>query len=207
MGKNQTSKWNLGQTFYVPGKNEHTPGKFFTVVAQDGNTIVGIQNLTESDTCFIPTAVGFSPKAIQPLVTDVFKVGDRVKSRHTFEGVVTGYEEETNRVIVISDRIDEYIDRDGPGSGTRVRYSYKIHDLIVNNFQDLELIPNRKYYIQEKNGLNVKVRAMYDTVFGQVFIGLVREDNGKLFMPFSADHTITQNTLDALGWKKITPAQ
>lgn len=66
---------------------------------------------------------------VEPLITEVFSIGDRVKSQYTFQGKVTGFEEKENRVVCISDKIDSYADRAGRDTATRVRYAYKPHEL------------------------------------------------------------------------------
>lgn len=60
---------------------------------------------------------------LQPLVYDVFSIGDHVISDiGTLKGRVVAFEYHTNRAIVVSDRIDNYKDK-------RTRYAYAIHEI------------------------------------------------------------------------------
>lgn len=62
--------------------------------------------------------------AVEPIANTIFKVGDTVRTEHSFRGKVTGFEEAENRVICISHR-----DNKSKHEGGRVRYSYRVDDL------------------------------------------------------------------------------
>lgn len=62
---------------------------------------------------------------VEDIAQEVFKIGDRVESRlsnaaHSFSGIVTGFEEETNRVICRSARAFKQ---------DRTRYAYKVYEI------------------------------------------------------------------------------
>lgn len=77
-----------------------------------------------------------------PVADEVFLVGDKVASAYSFTGTVTGYEEETNRVICISDKIANYSD-------DRTRYSYSVNEL-TNDTYNKQLAIAKQEEEQEK---------------------------------------------------------
>lgn len=59
-----------------------------------------------------------SASQLEPLATDVFSLGDKVKSKHTMHGVVVAFEYATNKVIVDTDW-----NRENENNGKRFAYS------------------------------------------------------------------------------------
>lgn len=75
--------------------------------------------LTLWDGCSDAT-IAVSPEDVETPVDTLFKLGEQVASFNKFRGVVTGFEEDTNRVICRSDYNDCY---------DRRRYAYKASEL------------------------------------------------------------------------------
>jgi hypothetical protein len=80
-------------------------------------------------------AIVVARRQVEPLAKNIFKIGDRVESQHTFTGKVMGYEPETNRVVCMSDKLEFYKDLLGPGSGQRARWSYKVWEIQLSGEQ------------------------------------------------------------------------
>lgn len=112
----------------------------------------------------------------EPLVTDVFKLGDKVQSKYTFRGRVVGYELSTNNVIAVSEKIAMYTDRNEPGDGNRVRYSYKLDDIMPLK-PEIEFELNKRYRLVLPSGEVIDVRALEGVAMGSR--RLYRLDNGK----------------------------
>lgn len=98
-----------------------------------------IATATRDEVGLIPLNIPFNTVMIvaranvEPLAENLYKIGDPVASQHTFAGVVTGFEVETNRVVCMSNKIKEYEDRVEPGSGDRTRFAYALKDIRPNN--------------------------------------------------------------------------
>jgi hypothetical protein len=134
---------------------------------------------------------------LEPLVENVFVLGDRVQSYHTFRGRVVGYEPETNKVVVISDIIGTYQDRGEPGSGSRVRYAYGVKELSLMP-AEITFERNRRYKIHIGLGpdaYDYEVRAVEGEP-ASTMTNLYRVDNGTLFAK-------AKTTSPVSGW--ITP--
>ncbi|MNU86788.1 hypothetical protein D3C71_765610 [compost metagenome] len=112
----------------------------------------------------------------EPLVTDVFKLGDKVQSKYTFRGRVVGYELSTNSVIAVSEKVAMYTDRNEPGDGSRVRYSYKLDDIMPLK-PEIEFELNKRYRLVLLSGEVIDVRALEGVAMGSR--RLYRLDNGK----------------------------
>lgn len=112
----------------------------------------------------------------EPLVTDVFKLGDKVQSKYTFRGRVVGYEMSTNSVIAVSEKVAMYTDRNEPGDGSRVRYAYKLDDIMLLK-PEIEFELNKRYRLVLPSGEVIDVRALEGISMGSR--RLYRLDNGK----------------------------
>lgn len=130
------------------------------------------------------------PKAhVQPVVTDRFNVGDKVKSKYSFVGVVTGFEHEQNRAVCVSEKIHEYSDRGEIGSGDRSRYAYLP--------TEIELVPEEpifqlnKVYTISHGGRPLRVRALESTSSGERFT-LYRVDDGTPYCTIPAEITASE---------------
>lgn len=111
----------------------------------------------------------------EPLVTDVFKLGDKVQSKYTFRGRVVGYELSTNSVIAVSEKIAMYTDRNEPGDGNRVRYSYKLDDIMPLK-PEIAFELNKRYVLSIHHYDEIEVRALEGISKGK--FRLYRIDNG-----------------------------
>lgn len=78
---------------------------------------------------------------LQPLIYNVFSIGDHVISKiGTLIGRIVAFEYHTNRAIVISDRIDNYKDK-------RTRYAYAINEIEKYDPSKFRFVPGRWYRI------------------------------------------------------------
>jgi hypothetical protein len=95
-------------------------------------------------------------KDLEPLVTDVFKLNDKVRrSSCGMHGYVTSFELSTNRVVVTSDKIAKY-------NNDRTRYAYKIDDLEIYDHDTIVLIPGCMYRINDKEEL-LAVQSVFES--------------------------------------------
>lgn len=67
-------------------------------------------------------AIAVVSAMVEQPIQEQFKVGDQVRTYHTFEGDVVGFERDTNRAICRSIHTET--------NGTRKRYAYKGHELM-----------------------------------------------------------------------------
>ncbi|NLD21640.1 MAG: hypothetical protein GX664_04040 [Bacteroidales bacterium] len=94
---------------------------------------------------------------LQPLVYDVFSIGDRVRSDiGTLTGRIVAFEYHTNRAIVVSDRIDNYKDK-------RTRYAYAVHEIEKYDPGKFTFVPGRWYRINSYMDVMVIESAFRDT--------------------------------------------
>jgi hypothetical protein len=122
-------------------------------------------------------------EAIQPIASDVFAVGDEVRRINgTFEGKVTGFEHESNRIVCVSNRIGNYLGKDAD----RTRYAYLP--------SDLEIIPqepvfksNHIYTIKFANEFKSrKVRVLPHADMVSVYV-LYGAESGKVLTTVPKD--------------------
>ncbi|MNC51678.1 hypothetical protein D3C75_1009790 [compost metagenome] len=126
-------------------------------------------------------ARGFHPKSIEPLVRDVFPIGTRVETPNYFKGVVTGYEEETNRAVCYSDKTNQYTDNIDPGDADRIRYSYSVDNISV--IHEVQLHVGNHYTLTTVKGNTAFVVCTYHpTDKGAVM--LVAIENGSIVAIF-----------------------
>lgn len=138
-------------------------------------------------------------KYAEPLVMDVFAIGDKVKSEYTFVGKVTGFETASNRVIVISDKIGDYKGHDCD----RVRYAYKPNELTnLNNIRALNL--NCIYELQFDDQPNVLTVRILEHPTQPDMYALHAVNTGKYL--FALDKNIKVGGLPGVGiinYKKV----
>ncbi|MNH09849.1 hypothetical protein D3C79_693100 [compost metagenome] len=82
---------------------------------------------------------------LQRLCTEAFPLGTPIYStlgnfENALTGKVVGHELLTNRVIVVSDKVEKYKEQ-------RTRYSYGIDELAVYVEESFAIIPNHKYVV------------------------------------------------------------
>lgn len=81
---------------------------------------------------------------LEPLVTDLFRLNDKVKSTSgNYSGIVSGFELLTNRVVTMSDKLNRY-------KNDRTRYVYKAYEVIKQN-DDVTLEPGGFYKINDES--------------------------------------------------------
>ncbi|MNP04855.1 hypothetical protein D3C76_967890 [compost metagenome] len=105
------------------------------------------------------TAVGYFTNQIEPLARDAFPVGTRVETPHYFKGVVTGYEDDTNRVVCYSDKTNEYNDNIDPGDADRIRYSYSVRG--IRKIEEIQLAVGQHYVLTTHRGNGTNVLVTY----------------------------------------------
>ncbi|MNB67149.1 hypothetical protein D3C75_136340 [compost metagenome] len=105
------------------------------------------------------TAVAYTINRIDPLARDAFPVGTRVETPHYFKGVVTGYEDDTNRVVCYSDKTDEYTDNIDPGDADRIRYSYSVRG--IQKIEETYLSVGQHYILTTIRGGTATVVVTY----------------------------------------------
>jgi hypothetical protein len=127
----------------------------------------------------------------EPLVAEVFEIGDKVERKGgTFKGKVVGFEYSTNSAICVSDKIGKYMDQ-------RTRYSYGVHELSKHDPQLFVFETGAVYRI------NDCIEAMaVESVFDKHDIMLFSTVNGKMIYrdikinncrpELAAKHNITQ---------------
>lgn len=95
-------------------------GRIFKIVgSMEGNWVLYNDELSYS-------ALVVPKHRVERVAEDVYAVGDIVASFHVFEGTVTGFEQQTNRVICRSLRGQD-----------RVRYAYKLEELTERKVQHI----------------------------------------------------------------------
>ena len=102
---------------------------------------------------------------LHPAAESIFKIGDKVRSKISFRGVVTGFEEETNRVICRSQHQDPT---------DRQRYAYRIDELL----KDIQSFKENKIYKLAIGCDIIKVRAL-PFPNSQRRMAFYRVDNGE----------------------------
>lgn len=80
----------------------------------------------------ISEVVVLPKRKVEPLITEMFTIGDPVRSHHSFRGRVTGFEILENRAICVSERIEGYVDLYEPASGSRTRWSYGFNEIVLH---------------------------------------------------------------------------
>lgn len=123
-------------------------GKHYIVAGEANNTHMYIHP-KNSVGCF--TAYCAPKLELEPIASEVFAIGQSVRSNHSFRGKVTGFEHEENRVVCISDKAEYYNDN-------RTRFSYKVEDLCA--VKRIEFQMNRKYLIQMVGAFHTEVIAL-----------------------------------------------
>lgn len=102
---------------FKEGETVFWRGKHYKAIGQMPGCLVLFSEKVDKNAAFI-----VPKREVEPLVSKLFKVGDKVRSRHWFRGRVTALEEESNRVICVSDYNDVH-------TGERTRWAYKPHEL------------------------------------------------------------------------------
>lgn len=106
-------------------KFDYKPGEKVWVATKGVLEVVGTGELKGKPTVYVTkdfnTVIPCSRSVVEPIITEVFALGDPVETGHMFKGVVTGFEEETNRAICLSHK-----DADGDN---RRRYAYKYNEI------------------------------------------------------------------------------
>lgn len=160
-------------------------GKMHKIIAASKNTWVLLKD------CGCESFV-INKRKTEPLVCDVYSVGDKVKSHHNFTGEVTGFEVANNRVVTISSKIGNY----GGIDGDRVRYAYRPQELINMN-EELAFELNKEYVIEmDEEPRELKVRIMEHPSRPEMFI-LYAIQTGRYL--FSAPRDTTVAGLGSIG--------
>ena len=107
--------------------------------------------------------------SLEPLITEVFEIGDWVTAKD-FTGRVVGYELHSNRAICISDKIERY-------KNDRVRYAYKYNEIKKLSLTVIDFEYDTYYKLNKNENIIVKcIRSPLD----RKFVMLLKEDE-KLF--------------------------
>ena len=105
--------------------------------------------------CSIHEAIMISKDACEPICSNIFKIGDKIESllssgKNSFKGTVTGFEVTANRVVCISDKIDNYEEN-------RTRYAYKVSEIKKYDADEWYFNTGKKYKL---NGNQVVIVAL-----------------------------------------------
>jgi len=151
--------WKIGDKCFYEGKP-------YEIVAYQTDRKVVIWNSSLDDS----HALVVEAKKLEPRAQDVFNIGDKVQTVYSFRGAVVGFEPETNRVICISDKTDQYHKEECTEKryygGQRVRWSYAVSDLQKVKEAVVTFEYGHKYGLQswdvQGNKFPVRVVAMPD---------------------------------------------
>jgi hypothetical protein len=111
---------------------------------------------------------------VEPLASDIFEVGDKVYSKHTFRGTVTGFEPGTNRVICVSEGTNPVTERTN-------RWSYKTDELMIQP-KKIPLRLMKQYAVTAvRSSYGISVTAM-EHHSDRNSVVLYRNDNGTIYI-------------------------
>lgn len=124
-------------------------------------------------------------KDLEDVATEAFELGDTVMSTftiaHPFEGIVVGFELDTNRVICRSARIENYADR-------RVRYAYRVDEIKKADAGYVEFELDKKYKINCKDDVHVRFLHKDDVVLYTTAGDYYAKVPKRCFRPILATH-------------------
>lgn len=156
------------------GRNAFYQGKIVKVIASYKKSFIVQEH---------PNDAGYqvSRKDLEAVVSEVFPLKCKIQSHHSLKGTVTGYEHDTNRVVVVSDKIGNY----QGAQKDRTRFSYAVNELTV-------CVPmfemNKVYYVQTHSMFTSKVRVLEHPVHKDMF-ALHDADTGAYIVAVDRDVT------------------
>lgn len=158
--------------------------------------VIGREN--SSQVILVPVAEKFnmghvvSEQFLEPVASEVFAIGDPVRSAHVFKGVVTAFEPETNRVICVKAGVSATCTRTD-------RWAYKPSELM--KIEGWVPAINQTYTVRMYDGSCFMVRAL-PHISDESQVVLYRVDNGGIFKYVSLVNRNVPN-IEQDGWEVL----